>query len=79
KALLDIYPGFTLASLPSAEFSHALRRADQSDGFPAEISDLYLVDPLGNIMMTYSGDAGAEKMSKDLKILLTWSNPGNRA
>ncbi len=37
---------------------------------------LYLVDPLGNIMLSYSPDAPAKGMFKDLKRLLKVSNIG---
>jgi hypothetical protein len=35
--------------------------------------DIYLIDPLGNIMMYYAADADPNHIRKDLKRLLTWS------
>ncbi len=46
--------------------------------FPAEISPhdhIYVVDPMGNLMMRYPRDADPSKMSKDLKLLLKLSHP----
>ena len=76
--LLSLYSGFNLASLPSAEFAGSLRQADHNSSPAGSAAVFYLVDPLGNIMMTYSGDEGPGKMSKDLKTLLTWSKLDER-
>lgn len=46
--------------------------------FPADISrrdHIYVVDPMGNLMMRYPRDADPSKMSKDLKLLLKLSHP----
>jgi hypothetical protein len=37
---------------------------------------IYLVDPLGNLMMSYPGDADATGMKKDLQRLLKVSQIG---
>lgn len=76
--LLRIYSEFSLGSQPSKEFADALELALNSEQNSDADSRFYLVDPLGNIMMTYSGDSAPEKMRKDLKMLLTWSNQDKR-
>lgn len=76
--LWRIYPEFSLGSRPSAEFSSAMQSALPDAADPNGNARFYLVDPLGNIMMTYAGDDAPEKMKKDLKLLLTWSNQDNR-
>lgn len=46
--------------------------------FPADISPrdhIYVIDPMGNLMMRYPRDADPSKMSKDLKLLLKLSHP----
>jgi len=78
RELLRIYAEFSLGSRPSVEFSNAMQRALPDVQSPSVNSRFYLVDPLGNIMMTYSGDDAPEKMRKDLKMLLTWSNQDKR-
>jgi cytochrome oxidase Cu insertion factor (SCO1/SenC/PrrC family) len=37
------------------------------------IDGIYLIDPLGNIMMYYAADADPNHIRQDLKRLLTWS------
>jgi hypothetical protein len=77
--LLSIYFAFHLASLPSPEFTSSLSQADHNSSPEDWAAVFYLVDPLGNIMMTYSGDEAPGKMSKDIKTLLTWSKLDERA
>lgn len=46
--------------------------------FPADISPrdhIYVVDPMGNLMMRYPRDADPSRISKDLKLLLKLSHP----
>jgi hypothetical protein len=50
----------------AAEFPHAGRVSDH----------IYLVDPLGNLMMRYPRDPDPSKMIKDLKRLLKYSRIG---
>jgi hypothetical protein len=71
--LLAIDPGFNLLRSTSAAFLATLVKAgspgDGKEGQPT----IYLVDPLGNIMMTYEGESSPNGLSKDLKRLLAWS------
>ncbi|NOR39744.1 MAG: hypothetical protein GQ537_00875 [Gammaproteobacteria bacterium] len=47
------------------------------DGVPMQGAErIYLVDPLGNLMMYYSADANPSGMLKDLKKLLKYSKIG---
>jgi hypothetical protein len=47
------------------------------DGFPGNAPDhIYLVDPLGNLMMRYPRDPDPTKMIKDLQRLLKYSRAG---
>jgi hypothetical protein len=50
---------------------------DFSGRFPAtRADDIYLVDPLGNLMLRYPKDPEPEKMIKDLQRLLRYSHIG---
>ncbi len=53
--------------------SSALQRAGEA----AEQPSVYLVDPLGNVMMTYEAHDSMSKLRKDLKKLLKWSKLGD--
>lgn len=77
--LLGIYPRFNLVSHPSQGFSGALHHAS-SDRFSSNDEPvIFLVDPLGNIMMTYNGKDSPSMLSKDLNRLLTWSKLDKRS
>jgi hypothetical protein len=72
--LREIHPELHLLYCPEAEFSAALQRAAQGALEPP----VYLVDPLGNIMMTYDAGDSMNKLRKDLEKLLTWSKLGEQ-
>lgn len=65
--LQAIYPSFYLALL-SPDLSNKLRGIPQADE-----GSTYLIDPLGNIMMSYAAGFDPNDLKKDLKRLLTWS------
>ena len=47
------------------------------DGFPGDpVDHIYLVDPLGNLMMRFPRDPDPSKMLKDLQRLLKYSQVG---
>ncbi len=73
EELLAVYPEFIVAVHPEADFLNSLGEAGRLSMPGGPEPDFFLVDPLGNIMMTYSGETGPANMSKDLKNLLTWS------
>jgi len=72
EALLDLYPAFLLASDPGTGVTAALDAVSATQGAATQGS-LYLVDPLGNIMMFYAAGFDPNDLKKDLKRLLTWS------
>ena len=72
QALLDVYPSFVLAARPGSAFGAGLSRVATDSGAPSERS-VYLLDPLGNIMLFYAAGFDANDLKKDLKRLLTWS------
>lgn len=65
--LREMYSLFQLISDPSGSIGTTLERAASGPGA------VYLIDPLGNIMMTYKGGADPNDLKRDLKRLLTWS------
>jgi peroxiredoxin len=65
--LRKIYPKFQLVGDPSGMLSAALKQAAKGKG------RVYLIDPLGNIMMAYESGADPNHIRQDLKRLLTWS------
>jgi len=77
--LLTIYPRFHLISEYNHDFSSALGHAGSNSSRESADSLIYLVDPLGNIMMTYNGAGSPVKLNKDLTRLLTWSKLDKRS
>ena len=73
KELLAIEPGFKLVEDSSRRIKGTLAQADDPSFTQGGQSTIYLVDPLANIMMTYNGKSSPNRLSKDLKRLLTWS------
>jgi hypothetical protein len=68
-ALLREYDGTHVAHAGSATLS----------AFPAErdaVDHVYLIDPLGNLMLRFPRDADPSRMKKDLERLLKVSNVG---
>ncbi|HKQ28115.1 MAG TPA: cytochrome C oxidase subunit I [Burkholderiales bacterium] len=61
-----------LAAIEGTRISRA-----KPDGFPGEpVDHIYLVDPLGNLMMRFPRDPDPSKMLKDLQRLLKYSQLG---
>jgi cytochrome oxidase Cu insertion factor (SCO1/SenC/PrrC family) len=77
KALIDKYPGMSVAT---GNQKHMQAFVDQFElkGKPAAVGAgrLYIVDPLGNLMMSYPADAEPKGILKDLKKLLKVSQIG---
>lgn len=66
--LLSEHPGLAVATPGTGELEHFLTQ------FSPPVQDrIYLIDPLGNLMMQYPADAGAEGLLKDLQRLLLTS------
>jgi hypothetical protein len=67
SGLLETYPEFQLIEDPSGRLETVLQK---TGGAPGAV---YLVDPLGNIMMSYEAGSDPNHIKQDLKRLLTWS------
>jgi len=65
STLRDTYSKFHLIRDPDGKLASALQRASVEPG------DVYLIDPLGNIMMTYKEGADPNNLKQDLKRLLS--------
>ena len=63
----ETYSKFQLISDPSGKLETVLEQVVQGDG------GVYLIDPLGDIMMVYAAGADPNHLKQDLKRLLTWS------
>jgi hypothetical protein len=49
----------------------------EAEGFPGDpVDHIYLIDPLGNLMMRFPRDPDPSKMLKDLQRLLKYSQAG---
>ena len=69
--VFDKYADMQIAFSNRSQFYSQLPQfKDQSE------NKIYLIDPLGNLMMSYSKDATAKGMKKDLKRLLKVSKIG---
>jgi cytochrome oxidase Cu insertion factor (SCO1/SenC/PrrC family) len=77
--LLTIDPGFNLVGSASEAFVATLAKAGSPGAGEKGQSTIYLLDPLGNIMMTYEGESSPNRLSKDLKRLLAWSTQDKRS
>ena len=69
------FPGQLLLVAPERAAMARLFRRDESDR-PFERGRLYLVDPLGNLMMSYEAGVDPGGVIKDLKRLLKYSRIG---
>jgi cytochrome oxidase Cu insertion factor (SCO1/SenC/PrrC family) len=76
--LLAVDPGFDLVGSASEAFLATLDKADNPGADRELKSTMYLLDPVGNIMMTYEGESSPNRLSKDLQRLLAWSTQDNR-
>lgn len=65
--LNQTYPQFHLVTDPTSGLQNTMQKAAPWNGA------VYLVDPLGNIMMAYPGGDDPNHLKQDLKRLLTWS------
>lgn len=75
KMLADTYPEAKQVIISQESFDtylHSLTDPVEQ----AEVGSFYLVDPLGNLMMTYPGDIQHKGILKDLKKLLKISKIG---
>lgn len=77
EPLLAEYPGLIVVTGSSQATEAFAAQFDQPDEEAARLANrTYIVDPIGNLMMSYSHDADAKGMLKDLKRLLHVSQVG---
>jgi hypothetical protein len=69
------HAGLVAANIDSPAGAELLREFPE-EGAPPATGRIYLVDPLGNLMMNYPPDAPAKGMIEDLKRLLKLSHIG---
>ncbi len=73
QQLLSVYEQFHILADPGGSLHQSLLKAKPVSEMPTPQPILYLVDPLGNIMMAYETADSEVRLSKDLKRLLKWS------
>jgi hypothetical protein len=74
QSLLAIYTQFQLIQDPSGLLWEALTGIQQNlSGQAGPARGVYMIDPLGNIMMYYAAGSDPNYIKQDLKRLLTWS------
>jgi cytochrome oxidase Cu insertion factor (SCO1/SenC/PrrC family) len=73
--LQEHYPGQVIVPLSGREAA-LLKEFTLDDKAPLDAGRVYLVDPLGNLMMSYEPDEEPHGMIKDLERLLKYSGLG---
>ena len=80
--MTNIYPLFILLWPAEPVFLESLNEAQarvNAEVQPEAVAiDFYLIDPRGDIIMTYNESDSAAKLNKDLKTLMTWSEVDRR-
>lgn len=71
--LLSEYPGMAVAKPGTAELEHFMTQFDRPGDPSAGPDRIFLIDPLGNLMMQYPAGADAKGLLKDLQRLLLTS------
>jgi cytochrome oxidase Cu insertion factor (SCO1/SenC/PrrC family) len=71
--LLSEHPGLAVAKPDTAELEHFMIQFNDTGDTPAGPNQIYLIDPLGNLMMQYPADADPKGLLKDLQRLLITS------
>jgi cytochrome oxidase Cu insertion factor (SCO1/SenC/PrrC family) len=69
-------PDLILARLDDEVGHNLLSLFPQQEGDPLEAGKIYIIDPLGNLMMSYQRGAEAGDLHADLKKLLSLSHIG---
>lgn len=73
----DLHPDLVVAVPTDAQLAALVREVPTYDGLPAsEAGRIYVVDPLGNLVLSYSPAAPDEALLDDLKRLLKLSHIG---
>lgn len=74
---IKAYPGMLVVAGPAAPVRAFAARFELTPGVPPDnLNRVYLVDPIGNFMMSWPADADANRMRKDLARLLRVSQVG---
>ncbi len=76
RMILQEYPGMHVITGPAAAVAFLAGQFTLNGIFPQSSNRIYVVDPLGNLMMSYPSDADPEGMRKDLARLLQVSQVG---
>ncbi len=77
RSLVDQHPGMIGLTARTAAFKQLAEQFKTNSDTPLNGAQrIYIVDPLGNLMMSYPPDADPNSMNKDLKRLLKVSQIG---
>lgn len=77
RTLVDQHPGMIGLAADATAFKRLTEQFKVNDQTPLNGTQrIYIVDPLGNLMMSYPPDADPSEMNKDLKRLLKVSQIG---
>ncbi|HYG32063.1 MAG TPA: hypothetical protein VD810_03645 [Methylophilaceae bacterium] len=76
KGMHEKYPDVVILNHPESEVSALRAQFDMQDSPAKKGNRIYLVDPLGNLMMSFSDSVPLQDVRKDLTRLLTYSWAG---
>ncbi|MHB8455638.1 MAG: SCO family protein [Acidiferrobacterales bacterium] len=77
RTTLEDYPGMKVITGPAGAITSLAKQFELPVGSPLDaINRVYIVDPIGNLMMSYPPDADPSGMRKDLVRLLKVSQVG---
>ncbi len=77
KVVLKDHPGLKVVSGNTKDIKLVLKQFELNDKAPAKSANrLYLVDPFGNLMMSYDNGFDAKGLIKDMTLLLKVSRIG---
>lgn len=75
----EIYQHFSILTSQNTLFTSSIKNAISQSRQSGSTDKIFLVDPLGNIMMSYNGADSPSRLSHDLKRLLKWSKLDKRS
>lgn len=75
KYISEHYPEFDRLQIDEQNFAKLFGKVSNSND-RAMLGEIYIIDPMGNLMMQYSADTQAKGILSDLKRLLTASKIG---
>jgi hypothetical protein len=77
QQILDAYKGTHIVRVDPAQLAAYLEpEASPADSVPALRGPMWIIDPLGNLMMEFPADADSIKVRKDISKLLYNSRIG---